>query len=94
MPIVWVWWYVAIVNILTFVVAVWDKLSAVKGWWRIPEKTLFILCAIGGAAGMLAGMHLVRHKTKKPRFAIGVPLILLLQIGILFFLQQKGIFFA
>ena len=94
MPITLFWGYLAAVNVITLAVAVWDKLAAVKGWWRVPEKTLFTLCATGGTAGMLLAMYLVRHKTQKTRFAIGVPCILLFQIGILIFLQQSGTFFV
>ncbi len=57
-----------------------DKRKAIKGSWRIPEKTLFIITAIGGGIGTIAGMYTFRHKTKKLNFIIGLPLITILEI--------------
>ena len=47
---------------------------------RIPEKTLFMLVALGGGIGGIAGMYIFRHKTKKARFIVGFPAILILEI--------------
>ena len=67
-----------------------DKLRAVKGEWRISERSLFLLAAAGGSAGALAGMFLFRHKTKHMSFRIGLPLILLLQLAAaLWFLSRS-----
>ncbi len=57
-----------------------DKRKAINGSWRIPEKTLFIITAIGGGIGTIAGMYTFRHKTKKLNFVIGLPLITILEI--------------
>ena len=57
-----------------------DKQKAKKAKRRIPEKTLFGLAFFGGAIGGIAGMYIFRHKTKKSRFIIGFPAILILQI--------------
>lgn len=57
-----------------------DKRKAIKGSWRIPEKTLFIITVIGGGIGTIAGMYTFRHKTKKLNFIIGLPLITILEI--------------
>jgi uncharacterized membrane protein YsdA (DUF1294 family) len=59
-----------------------DKQKAKKGAWRIPEATLMGVAAIGGSLGAFAGMRLFRHKTKHPKFFIGIPVIIILQIGI------------
>ena len=56
-----------------------DKAKAKKKKWRIPERTLMTVAAIGGSVGSLLGMYAVRHKTKHPKFTIGIPLILALQ---------------
>ena len=47
---------------------------------RVPEKTLFLLAALGGSAGALAGMRVFHHKTLHRSFRFGIPLILALQI--------------
>lgn len=57
-----------------------DKRKAKKNKRRIPEKTLFILVMLGGGIGGIAGMYTFRHKTKKTRFVIGFPLILIIEI--------------
>ncbi len=72
--------YLVIINLITFLVMWVDKKKAKWGKWRIQEKTLFILCAIGGSIGGIAGMYTFRHKTKKMRFKVGFPLILIIQI--------------
>lgn len=72
--------YLVGINFITFLTMWVDKKKAKWGKWRIQEKTLFILCAIGGSIGGICGMHVFRHKTKKKRFTIGFPLILIIQI--------------
>lgn len=56
---------------------------------RIPERTLFLLAALGGSPGVLAGMYLFRHKTKHKSFVFGVPLILAVQIALVWLLVNK-----
>jgi len=72
--------YLLAINLITFFIMWVDKKKAKWGKWRIQEKTLFILCTIGGSIGGIAGMYTFRHKTKKTRFVIGFPLILIIQI--------------
>jgi len=81
--------YLLLINLITFFIMWVDKKKAKWGKWRIQEKTLFILCAIGGSIGGICGMYTFRHKTKKTRFVIGFPLILIIQIlcAILFFVS-------
>ena len=76
--------YLIIINIITFFTMFWDKHQAERGHFRISEKALFILALIGGAIGGIAGMYTFRHKTKKPRFKIGFPAILIIEIIIYF----------
>ena len=57
-----------------------DKRKAKANKRRISEKTLFILVFLGGGIGGIAGMYLFRHKTKKARFVIGFPAILIFEI--------------
>lgn len=72
--------YLVIINAAGFALMLADKYKAKKKRWRIPEATLLTVAAIGGSAGCLIGMYTVRHKTKHPKFYLGIPLILALQI--------------
>ena len=72
--------YFIIINIIGFFIMWLDKRKAKKGKWRIPEKTLFIITALGGGIGTIAGMYKFRHKTQKLAFVIGFPFITILEI--------------
>ncbi len=83
MKLVLIW--MAAVSAVTFIVTAADKRAAVKRRSRVREKTLLTLALIGGALGELVAMYLCRHKTKKAKFSVGVPLILLVQIALLLY---------
>ncbi|MNH36496.1 DUF1294 domain-containing protein [Paenibacillus sp.] len=72
-------WFV-VINIIGYVVMSEDKNKARKRRERVPEKTLFLLAAMGGALGVLIAMYRKRHKTRHMSFRIGIPLLLLLNI--------------
>ena len=78
--IYWLISYVVIMNIVAFCAMGIDKQKAKKRKWRIPEATLFILAALGGSIGAIAGMYTFRHKTKHRSFVWGMPAILIAQI--------------
>lgn len=82
------YWLLA-VNLVAFCTFWWDKHSAKKGRRRVRESTLLWLCAVGGAAGGLLSMRLFHHKTRKKPFAIGVPVMLVVQAGLLLFLAWR-----
>lgn len=77
--------YLLIINAAGFLVMTADKLYAKKNMWRVPERTLLGVAAIGGSIGVLIAMYTVRHKTKHMKFVIGVPLILAIQIGLILY---------
>lgn len=79
-PIYIFWIYLALINLAAFIVFGADKLQAKRGGRRVPEKTLMILCAVGGSIGGLAGMYVFHHKTLHSKFTLGVPMILLAQV--------------
>ena len=81
--------YLVIINLMTFIAYGMDKRKAKKGKWRIPEKTLLLFAVVGGTIGALGGMYFWRHKTKHAKFTIGVPLILIVQIGAAIYLIIK-----
>lgn len=70
-------WFV-VMNVIGYVVMSEDKNKARKRRDRVPEKTLFLLAAMGGALGVLIAMYRKRHKTRHMSFRIGIPLLLLL----------------
>ena len=72
--------YLIIINLIAFLAMYIDKKRAKYGKWRIKEHTLFILAILGGSIGAIVGMYTFRHKTKKMRFVIGFPAILVCEI--------------
>lgn len=79
--------YLIVINLIGFYMMWSDKRRAKWGKWRIPENTLFIVTALGGGIGTIAGMYTFRHKTKKLKFTIGLPTILILEIILVIYLQ-------
>ena len=75
--------YLLIINIVTTVLYGWDKRCAMKGKYRISEKMLFGLAWIGGSVGAIIGMKVFRHKTRKMKFILGLPCILILHVAII-----------
>ena len=75
--------YLFLINAVSFLLMLIDKWKAKKMRWRIPEATLMGSALLGGSLGALTGMYLVRHKTKHPKFTLGSPVILAVQIVIL-----------
>lgn len=72
--------YLLIINALGFLLMRADKARAKKNRWRIPERTLMTVAALGGSLGSLMGMYLFRHKTRHRKFVWGIPLLLAGQI--------------
>lgn len=72
--------YLILINAIAFLLMLIDKQKARRGAWRIPEATLMGTAILGGSIGAIAGMRMFRHKTKHPKFYIGLPAILTIQI--------------
>ncbi len=85
--------YLAAINLIAFLMMGADKLKAVKGRWRISERALFVSALLGGSLGAIVGMRVFRHKTLHRKFTIGMPLILVAQLALIFYLwrQYSGI---
>lgn len=79
----YLWIYLFIINAIGFLIMHADKRRAKKKVWRIPETTLMTVAAAGGSLGSLIGMYTFRHKTRHPKFTIGVPLFLAVHIILL-----------
>ena len=76
--------YLVVINIIAVIVTVHDKNAAQRGAWRVKERTLMLISALGGAPAMYLTMLTIHHKTRKPLFMIGIPVIFILEL-ILFF---------
>ncbi len=85
--------YLIIVNLVGFLMMGIDKRKAIKGAFRIPEATLFIVALIGGSIGSIAGMYTFRHKTRHFSFVYGMPAILILQVVLVILLLNAPIQF-
>jgi uncharacterized membrane protein YsdA (DUF1294 family) len=77
--------YLLVINLVTFFIFGLDKWKAKRktkndAVRRVPEKTLFLLSALGGSIGALLGMKVWHHKTLHKSFRFGIPVILILQI--------------
>ena len=78
--------YLILINAAGFVLMLTDKYKAQNKLYRTPEAVLLLVAGIGGSLGSLLGMYAVRHKTKRRKFTVGIPLLLLLHCGILYLL--------
>ncbi len=72
--------YVVVINVMSIFATIIDKRKAKKNKWRIQESTLLFLAVLGGSLSMYITMFLVKHKTKKIKFLVGIPIIMVLQI--------------
>ena len=72
--------YVVILSSLCFTAFAWDKFCAIRGMWRVPERTLLILAALGGTPGAFSAQRLLRHKTQKQPFGLYLGLIAIAQL--------------
>lgn len=86
--------YIGILSLITFTVYGADKARAVRGAWRIAERTLLLLSLIGGAVGGLLAMRCFRHKTRHWYFYAVNILALFLHLGALYLLYRFSLTFA
>ena len=75
-------------NVVAFASFGIDKYKAKRGLWRISEATLLLLAVVGGSIGALMGMRIWHHKTQHAKFRYGLPLIILAQIALIYYLHQ------
>ena len=75
--------YLLIINLDGFRLMGKDKRRALEEGFRVPERMLFLRAILGGTIGCLIGMYFFHHKTRKPAFRFGMPLILVAQIVLL-----------
>ncbi len=89
----YIWIYLAVISLIAFFLTLHDKRAAKKHQWRVKERTLLIVAALGGSVSMLLTMLAIRHKTKHAKFMVGIPALMLLQIaamiGVMWWMTQR-----
>ena len=83
--------YAVFANLLTYTAFALDKRRAVQGGWRIPERTLLLLAALGGWPAAKLAQHRLRHKTRKQPFRLMLNLAgLFLPVAVLVAMAADG----
>lgn len=73
-----VWGAFVLMNVAAFLIMLWDKRQSRRpGAERLSEGLLFFMAASFGSVGVLLGMIVSRHKTRKWYFLIGIPLLIM-----------------
>lgn len=73
--------YIAAISLFAVIQTIFDKRRAVRGGWRVKESSLLLTAVLGGSVAMLLTMLVIRHKTRKKKFMLGIPVIIILQIA-------------
>lgn len=87
----WVWGlsYAAVLSLIGYGMMGADKQRSRAGQWRIPERTLLLLAVLGGSPGVWLGMQQFRHKTKHGKFRYGIPLIIMGQVALIYWVMTR-----
>ena len=89
----YIYTYLGVVSVIAIILTLHDKRAAQKRNWRVKERTLLIVSALGGSVAMLLTMLAVRHKTRHAKFMAGIPVIIALQVAaVLVTLHWRGVF--
>ena len=80
--------FILIASVIGVVLTIYDKIAAKVAQrharrHRVPEAVLVTFGALGGALLMYLTMQLIRHKTRKPKFYAGFPVMIVLQAALL-----------
>lgn len=75
-------------NLITFLLMKMDKTKAVKSKQRISEMVLFLSAFFLGSLGIICGMYVFRHKTKHINFKILVPVAVVVNVFLCYYLFQ------
>ena len=82
-----------LLSVITFILFGNDKKRAIEHRRRIPERTLLGFSLFGGIGGLL-GMRIFRHKTRKWKFRILVPLFAFIDASVLAFLLWASVYYT
>ena len=82
--------YLAVISLVSIITTIVDKVrAAAQRGRRVPENTLMLMGALGGAGAMLITMLMIRHKTKHIKFMLGLPIILVFQAVIALYMVAQ-----
>lgn len=80
-----------VISVISVIVTVYDKIASKHNpERRVRERTLLLLSALGGGVTMLLTMLVIRHKTLHVKFMLGIPIIILVQLIIIWALVHYG----
>lgn len=78
--------YILIIwNVITFLLMAVDKYKAIHGKWRVSEQALLTAAFAMGGTGSFFGSVIFRHKTRKWKFRILLPVAFLFNLSVIFF---------
>ena len=77
--------YLAVISAISVAITILDKRAARLHALRVPESVLLLFAALGGSVSMYVTMRIIRHKTRRPKFMVGIPVIFVLQICLILF---------
>ena len=78
---------ITLLNIITAILFIYDKYASSRRLQRISEKTLILLSIFGSSITLYFLMYIIHHKTRKIKFTVSIPLIIAIQIFLLFYLS-------
>lgn len=81
--------YFILISVIAIAVTAYDKSAAWKRAWRVPERVLVWIGALGGAFFMFLTMKIIHHKTRHAKFMIPLPLFILIHAIIAWFVYLK-----
>ena len=81
--------YLLVINLMAFVLYGIDKKRAMRNEHRIRESVLLWIARLGGAIGSWLGIKIFRHKTKKTKFRVIVPLWMIIWVVAIVFVIIK-----
>lgn len=81
--------YFVAINLISFLIMLYDKKKAEYNGWRVSEKSLFLFALFLGGIGIYSGIYKFRHKTKHLKFTIGIPLVIVLNIITCYYIFTK-----
>ena len=77
--------YLLVLSLVAGIVTMYDKGAAKANKRRVPENSLLLISLLGGSIAMYIVMKMIDHKTNKEKFMRGIPLIIALQVLMIFF---------